>query len=135
MDWQTVASVGALLVAGLSLLRQKRKDDVDIADSLADMAVALVQPLKERIAETEKRLSEVECDNDGLRKETGKLKRDNERLRRENDELWRGVLLLLKQMSNHEISPHWTPTDKVLARYGFMPGDFGRQPDGKGSQG
>ena len=53
-----------------------------------------------------------------LREELEKACREREALVEDNRELWRGILSMSGQLTNHDIEPEWTPTTRVLQRYG-----------------
>lgn len=70
-----ISGAVALLVAVAGFLTGRRKNEADAADVLTKIALSLVRPLEERVAE-------VEADNHQLHQTVNLMERENAALRR-----------------------------------------------------
>lgn len=123
------AIVGA--VTGIvSMVRQVKSDktarqkaNVETTTAIAEAARGLIDPLTDRLDEQEKALEGMYNEMRRLRQLNAGLERGVEMVLEDNKELWRGVLILLKQLKKCSIEPDWTPSERIASRFGLRPED------------
>jgi hypothetical protein len=107
-----VGSVVALIIAWRKAPAETRKVEADAGNTITDAAVALVEPLKQRISDLEEvqvrnkaRITALEVEVDALKCQI----RDADA---EKAELLHGTMRLIHQLESMGLAPVWKPRDK-----------------------
>jgi septal ring factor EnvC (AmiA/AmiB activator) len=106
-DGIIVAILGALsTVAGgiIVYLASRKKNQADAADAVTDAALALINPLKDRLAELEAKVKKQE-------NEIANLRRQLDRYADRIIVLMRGIENLIKQIGELGGKPCWEPDE------------------------
>lgn len=106
-DGIVVAILGALsTVAGgiIVYLASRKKNQADAADAVTDAALALINPLKDRLAELEAKVKRQE-------NEIASLRRQVDRYADRIIVLMRGIENLIKQIGELGEKPCWEPDE------------------------
>lgn len=106
-DGIIVAILGALsTVAGgiIVYLASRKKNQADAADAVTDAALALINPLKDRLAELEAKVKKQE-------NEIANLRRQLDRYADRIIVLMRGIENLIKQIGELGAKPCWEPDE------------------------
>lgn len=116
-----IASISALIIAWRKAPAETRHINSQAAETITDAAIQLIEPLKQQVAELEKKGEVLEKKIETLQELL--VKRDlyivklSEDIRRRDiliEDWTRGIKVLIEQLIAAKITPLWTPNIAVI---------------------